>query len=77
MCVYVRGGGFKSQLSASFTYFGELLRCDFVDGGNYEVGIYFRDRRVYEIGLIPIRDVSPLFCACSLHGRSVQAPIRL
>ena len=44
----------------------ELIRfrknIDFIDGGNFEVG-NFRDRRVYEIGLIAIRDVSPLFCA--------------
>ena len=41
------------------------------------MGIYFRDGRVYEIGLIGVRDVSPLFCAGSLHGKSVQAPIRI
>ena len=34
---------------------------DFIDVGNFEVGIYFRDRRVYET----IRDVSPLFGAYS------------
>ena len=34
---------------------------DFIDVGNFEVG-NFRDRRVYEIGLIAIRDMSPLFC---------------
>ena len=36
---------------------------DFIDVGNFEVG-NFRDRHVYEIGLIAMRDVSPpLFCA--------------
>ena len=35
---------------------------DFIDFGNLEVGD-FRDRHVYESGLIAIRDVSPLFCA--------------
>ena len=34
----------------------KLLRfpknSDFIDIGNFEVGIYFRDWRVYEIGLI-------------------------
>ena len=39
---------------------------DFIDVANFEVGIYFYDRHVYEIGLITIRDVSPLFCAGSL-----------
>ena len=59
----------------------ELIRfrknIDFIDVGNFEVGIYFRDRRVYETGLIAIRDVSPLFCAGSSHEKSVQAPIWL
>ena len=32
-----------------------------IDCGQFEVG-NFRDRRVYEIGLISIHDVSPLFC---------------
>ena len=41
------------------------------------MGIFFRDRGVYETGLIAIRDVSPLFCAGSSHGKSVQAAIRL
>ena len=50
---------------------------DFIDVGNFEVGIYFRDRLVYETGLIAIRDVSPLFCAGSSHRKSVQLPIRL
>ena len=44
----------------------ELIRfrknIDFIDVGNFEVGIYFRDC-VYEIGLIATHDVSPLFCA--------------
>ena len=34
---------------------------DFIDVGNFEAGD-FRDRRVYEMGLIAIRDVPPLFC---------------
>ena len=34
---------------------------DIIDVRNFEVG-NFRDPRVYEIGLIAIRDVSPLFC---------------
>ena len=59
----------------------ELIRfrknIDFIDVGNFEVGISFRDRRVYEIGLIAIRDVSPLFCAGRSHGKSVQASIQL
>ena len=43
----------------------ELIRfrkknIDFIDVGKFEVG-NFRDRRVYEIGLIDIRDMSPLF----------------
>ena len=50
---------------------------DFIDVGNFEVGIYFRDRRVYETRLIAIRDVSPQFCVGSSQGKSVQAPIRL
>ena len=33
-----------------------------IEVGNVEMGIYFRDR-VYEIGIVAIRDVSPLFCA--------------
>ncbi len=37
-------------------------KIDFIDVGNFGVG-NFRDRCVYEIGLIAIRDVSPLFCA--------------
>ena len=46
----------------------ELIRfrknSDFIDIGNFEVGkIQFRDCRVYEIGLIAIRDESPMFCA--------------
>ena len=55
----------------SVTYF------DFIDVGNFEVGIYFRDRRVYETGLIAIRDESPVFCAGSSHGKLLQAPILL
>ena len=59
----------------------ELIRfrknIEFIDVGNFEVGIYFCDRRVYETGLIAISDVSPLFCAGSSHGTSVQVPIRL
>ena len=37
------------------------------DVGKFEVG-NFRERRVYEIGFIAIRDVSPLFCAGQSHG---------
>ena len=40
-----------------------IKNIDFIDMGNFEVGIYFRDRRVYEIGLIAIRDESQLFCS--------------
>ena len=39
----------------------------YIDVGNFEVG-NFPDRRVYEIGLIVIRDVSPLFCAGQSRG---------
>ena len=43
----------------------ELIRfrknINFIDVGNFEVGIYFRDRHVYETGLIAIRDVLLLF----------------
>ena len=38
-----------------------LKNINFIDVGNFEVG-NFRDRRVYEFGLVAIRDVSPLFC---------------
>ena len=45
----------------------ELIRFrkkyDFIDVGNFEVGIYFRGRHVYETGLIAIRDVLSLFFA--------------
>ena len=45
----------------------ELIRfrknTDFIDIENFEMGIRFRNCRVYEIGLIAIRDESPLFCA--------------
>ena len=39
-----------------------VKNIDFFDVGNFEVRT-FRKRRVYEIGLIAIRDVPPLFCA--------------
>ena len=49
----------------------ELIRLvqniDFIDVRNLQVG-NFRNRRVYKIGLIAIRDVSQLFCAV---GRKV------
>ena len=53
----------------------ELIRfrnIDFIDVGNFEVGMYFCDRRVCETGLMAIRDVSPLFCAGSSQEKSVQ-----
>ena len=34
---------------------GFLKNCGFIDIGNFEVGIYFRDYRVCEIGVIAIR----------------------
>ena len=39
------------------------------------MGIYFRGRRIYEIGLIAIRDVSPLLCAAGA-GRFDTSPLR-
>ena len=56
--------------TCKLNYYDSLNNIDFIDVRNFEV----RDRRVYEIGLIAIRDVSPLFCAGSSHGMSVQAP---
>ena len=57
----------------------ELIRfrknSDFIDVVNFEVGIYFRDWRVYEIGLIAIRDESPVFCAGGA-GRFGTWPLR-
>ena len=38
---------------------------DIIDIGNLEIG-NFRERRVYEIGLIAIRDVSPPFFSAAM-----------
>ena len=40
--------------------YDSLKNSDFIDIGNFEVRIYFRDLRVYYIGLIAVRDESPL-----------------
>ena len=56
---------------------GSLLSLNRAWRAQVTVGIFFRDRRVYETGPIAIRDVLPLFCAGSSHGKSVQAAIRL
>ena len=45
-----------------FNLYHSVKNIIFSDVGNLEVG-HFRKRSVYEIGLIAIRDVSPLFCA--------------
>ena len=53
-----------------------INNSDFIVIGNFEVGINFRDWRVYEIGLIAIRDESPpLFCAGGA-GRFGTWPLR-
>ena len=77
---------------ASFTSFGQLLRCahkriNYQYNESVKYWLYWRRKlqsgnilsrpTLYETGLIAIREVSPLFCAGSLHGKSVQAPTRL
>ena len=59
--------------AASFTYFGEVLRCPhkrivtitkvYIAGNTIHVEIFFRDQQhiVYEIRLIAICEVSPPF----------------
>ena len=94
--------------AASFTYFGEVLRCphkrivtitkvyiernnihvvcdsvkysDFIDIGNFEVGISFATAVFTSVLMAP--DVSghdhfATLCTGSSHRKSVQAPIRL
>ena len=95
--------------AASFTYFGEVLRCphkrivtitkvyiarnnihvelirfrknsDFIDIGNFEVGISFATAVFTSVLVAP--DVSGhdhfgTLCTGSSHGKSVQVPIRL
>ena len=57
MNVYIE----RNDIQVEFIRFRK--NSDFIDFENFE-GRHFRDRRVYEIGLIAIRDVSqPLFCA--------------
>ena len=48
---------------------------NFIDIGNFEVGIYFRDWHVYEIGLIAIHDESPL-TSSGCAGRFGTWPLR-
>ena len=44
-----------------WNYYDSVKSIEFIDVANVVVG-KFRDRSVYEIGLIVIRGVSPLFC---------------
>ena len=61
MKVYIEGKNMQVQLIPS------RKNTDFIGVGNIEVG-NLRERCVYEIGLIAIRDGSPLFCAGKSSG---------
>ena len=61
MKVYIERKNMQVQLIPS------SKNINFIDVGNFEVG-NFSDRSVDKIGLIAIRDVSPLFCAGQSRG---------
>ena len=50
--------------------------CTFMKGGNFEMDTFAGDVFMSK-QLIAIRDMSPLFCAHSSHGKSFQhVPVR-
>ena len=62
-CAHKRIVKYNESVHRKKQHTSGINNSDFIVIGNFEVGINFRDWRVYEIGLIAICDESPpLFC---------------
>ena len=70
-CVWV--GGFDSQLRASFTYFGQLLRCAYKCIVNI-MKVYI-ERNNIQVELIRFRKKYRLYSCLRLRGERVPEPL--